>query len=659
MRKDTFYITTPIYYPSDNLHIGHAYTTVAADCIARFKRMQGFDVYYLTGTDEHGQKIEKAALEKGLPPQQYVDKIVAGIKELWEIMAISNNGFIRTTDESHEAVVKKVFQKVFDQGDIYISEYEGWYCTPCETFFTERQLIDGNCPDCGRSVERLKEESYFFNMGKYADRLLEHIETHPHFIQPESRKNEVVNFIKSGLEDLCVSRTTFNWGVPVPFNNRHVVYVWFDALINYLSAIGYLQDNEMFNKYWPADVHLMAKDILRFHAIIWPCMLMALDLPLPERVFAHGWIMLEGGKMSKSKGNVIDPRKLVEKYGVDAVRYYLIKELSYGQDGFYSEEMLINRINSDLANDLGNLVSRTTAMITRYFNSEIPGRLLAEEIDHDLIDTALTAYQEATEKLDKLDFATYIQSVLKLISRANKYIDETQPWLLAKDENRRDRLATVLYNLTETIRIALILLAPAMPLLPVRANQQLNLFDDPNNLNWAEAGNWGITSPGQKINQGTILFPRIDLKNLESESILSNEPEKNESKEEVNTKSETPKETAKDEAKADNLIDIEDFAKIDLRIATVVACEKMKKADKLLVLTLKTGDEERTVVSGIAKAYEPSDLIGKNVVLVANLKPVKLRGVWSHGMILAASDPGDETIEVLTVEKIAAGNRVK
>jgi len=651
--KNTYYITTPIYYPSDNLHIGHAYTTVAADCMARFKRMQGRDVFYLTGTDEHGQKIERAAREKGKEPIEHVDEIVANIRKLWDLLMISNTDFIRTTEERHEKVVQKIFRKVYEQGDIFMSEYQGWYCSPCETYFTERQLVEGKCPDCGREVELLKEESYFFNMAKYAPRLLEHIDTHPDFIQPESRRNEVVSFIKGGLEDLCVSRTSFSWGVPVPFNRKHVVYVWFDALINYLTGIGYLEDEDQFQKYWPADVHLMAKDIIRFHAIIWPIMLMALDLPLPKKVVAHGWIMLEGGKMSKSKGNVVDPAILVSKYGIDAVRYYLLKELSFGQDGLYSEEIMVTRINSDLANDLGNLISRTIAMIIKYFDGVIPSVDEKDALDEELRQMALTAYKEATDKLDKLDFSAYLNAVSRLVSRANKYIDETEPWKLAKAETGKKRLATVMYHLVEAIRIAVVLTAPAMPTLMERANLQLNIFDLEKTLLWEDGGIWGMTPAGAKVSRGEALFPRIDMKTLEEDYV----DEKEAASQPVTDEKTAPVAEPQEEK---TYITIEEFAKMDLRVAEVIGCEKMEKADKLLILRLKVGEEERTVVSGIAQHYTPEDLIGKKVVVVANLKPSKLRGVMSEGMILAASDEGHHNLEVLTLQsELPSGNRIK
>ncbi len=640
----TFYITTPIYYPSDNLHIGHAYTTVAADCISRCKRMQGYDVHYLTGTDEHGQKIERIAKSKGMEPLEYVDGIVANIRKLWEKFLITNTDFIRTTEPRHEKVVQDLFQKVYDKGEIYKAEYSGWYCTPCETFFTERQLVDGKCPDCGREVELLKEESYFFKLGNYAERLLKHIETHPDFIQPESRRNEVVSFIKSGLDDLCVSRNTFKWGIPLPFAPDHIAYVWFDALINYYSA---LQENDLNpqkgkEKFWPATVHLMAKDILRFHAIIWPAMLMALDLPLPERVFAHGWILLEGGKMSKSKGNVVDPNILLEKYGVDAIRYYLLKEMNYGQDGLYSEEMLVNRINTDLANDLGNLISRTVAMVQKYFGGVLPEPSAPESLDEELKETARKSYAEGTEKMDKLDFSNYLAAVMRLIGRANKYIDETEPWVLARTEANRARLGTVMYNLVECIRIALVMLHPTMPTLVGRVLPQIPLWENDTQLTWEEAAVWGKTPAGITLTKGPALFPRIDLKTLEVPAPA---------------KEETPA-APKPAIEHKPEITMDDFAKIELRVAEILACEKIPKADKLLKLELKLDDELRTVVSGIAQHYEPDQLIGKKVVIVANLKPTKLRGVMSQGMILAASDPAHEQIEVLFVDSIADGGRV-
>lgn len=652
MDRKTFYISTPIYYPSDNLHIGHAYTTVAADTISRYKRMRGYDVFFLTGSDEHGQKIERKAKAAGITPIEYVDGIVANFKKLWEKLLITNTDFIRTSQDRHKKVVQEIFTKLYEQGDIYKSEYEGWYCTPCEAFWTEAKLVEGNCPDCGRPVEHMKEESYFFKMGKYADRLLKYIEDNPNFIQPVSRRNEMVNFIKQGLEDLCVSRTTFDWGIPVTFDPKHVVYVWVDALTNYISALGYgTEDDTNFQKYWPADIHLVGKDIVRFHTIIWPIILMAANIELPKKVFGHGWLLVAEGKMSKSKGNVVDPLLLIDKYGVDAVRYFLMRELPFGSDGNYSEDALVNRINVDLANDYGNLVSRTTSMLDKFTDGIVPAAEVPTQWDEEIIKLSSEMVTEVERLIENLEFSNALASAWKLVNRANKFIDESAPWALAKDESKKEQLNSVLYNLSEIIRIVAVIITPFMPTLPEKVYTQMGMADKTEFQTWDSIATWGNFPAGVKINRGLPLFPRIEFK---EEEIVT------EVKTEAKIEETTPKvigEQLIQPVPEQELISIDDFMKVDLRVAEVIAAVKVEKADKLLQLTLKVGDEERTVVSGIAQHYAPEDLVGKKLVLVANLKPVKLRGIMSYGMIIAAS--ADGKLEVLTVDEIPSGTKVK
>ena len=643
----TFYITTPIYYPSDNLHIGHAYCSVMADTMARYKRIQGYDVMFLTGTDEHGQKIEEKAKAAGITPKQYVDHVVSGIKDLWKLMDISYDKFIRTTDDYHEKAVQKIFKQLYDQGDIYKGSYEGWYCTPCESFWTETQLVDGKCPDCGREVRRTSEEAYFFRLSKYQDQLIKLFEEHPEFLEPASRRNEMLNnFIKPGLEDLCVSRTSFTWGVPVTFDPKHIVYVWVDALSNYITALGYgSEDDSLYQKYWPADIHLVGKEIVRFHTIIWPAMLMALNLPLPKKVLGHGWLILEGGKMSKSKGNVVDPVVLCERYGVDAIRYFLLRDIPFGSDGTFSNEALITRINSDLANDLGNLVSRTVAMVNKYFGGTIPTERTAGEFDEDLIALATATKAKVEAYADEMQFSQALTELWALISRTNKYIDETAPWVLAKDEANRARLAAVMYNLCEAIRIISILVSPFLPHTAPKIQAQLGAPADV--LSWEQAGEWGLLPAGFSVQKGEIIFPRIDiakeLAELEAQQKAAREA----------------KEQAQQKAEGIAQISIDDFAKVELRVAEVKDCEPVKRAKKLLKLTLDDGSgTPRTVASGIAQWYKPEDLIGHKVVLVANLKPAVLCGVESQGMILAA-DCAKDDVKVLFVDNMPAGAKIQ